>query len=205
MEERQVTIEGETRRLVAPFFVLATQNPIEQEGTYPLPEAQLDRFLLRMSTGYPSDEEAEMQILERRISWQKDDPTGDMEPAVDRETFAAMQRTAENGIYVDREVVRYMARIVRALREHADVDVGPSPRGSLALLRVSRAYAMIQGRDFVAPDDVKAFAREALAHRTLLHLEATLSGKKAQEIVDEVVAGVPVPHRFEGSAAKARA
>jgi MoxR-like ATPase len=197
MEERQVTIEGETRRLEAPFFVLATQNPIEQEGTYPLPEAQLDRFLLRMSTGYPADEEAEMTILERRISWQKDDPTGDVQPAVDRDTFVAMQNVAENGIFVDREVVRYMARIVRALREHPDVDVGPSPRGSLALLRVSRAYAMIQGRDFVAPDDIKMFAREALAHRTLLHLEASLAGRRTLEVVDEVVARVPIPHRFE--------
>jgi len=120
-----------------------------------------------------------------------------VQPAVDRDTFVAMQNVAENGIFVDREVVRYMARIVRALREHPDVDVGPSPRGSLALLRVSRAYAMIQGRDFVAPDDIKMFAREALAHRTLLHLEASLAGRRTLEVVDEVVARVPIPHRFE--------
>ncbi len=206
MEERQVTIEGETRKLIAPFFVLATQNPIEQEGTYPLPEAQLDRFLLRMTTGYPSDEEAEMQILERRISWQKDDPTGDLAPAVDHATFVSMQKVAENGVFVDREVVRYMAQIVRAIRQHPDVDVGPSPRGSLALLRVSRAYALIQGRDFVTPDDVKTFAREALAHRTLLHLEASLAGRKVADVLDEVMAGVRMPARFGQSAvSRARA
>jgi MoxR-like ATPase len=205
MEERQVTIEGETRKLAAPFFVLATQNPIEQEGTYPLPEAQLDRFLLRMSTGYPHDEEAEMQILERRISWQKDDPTGDLAPALDQAAFVAMQRAAESGVFVDREVVRYMAQIVRAIREHPDVDVGPSPRGSLALLRVSRAYAVVHGRDFVAPDDVKAFAREALGHRTLLHLEASLAGRRVGDVVDEVVSSVRMPHRFAQALAKADA
>jgi MoxR-like ATPase len=204
MEERQVTIEGETRKLAAPFFVLATQNPIEQEGTYPLPEAQMDRFLLRMQTGYPPTEDAEMEILERRIAWKKDDPTGEMQPAVDQATFVSMQKHAENGVFVDREVVRYMAQVVRAIREHPDVDVGPSPRGSLALLRVSRAFAVIQGRDFVTPDDVKAFAPDALCHRTLLHLEATLSGRRVRDVVDEVVGGIRMPNRFsEGAKAQA--
>ena len=196
MEERQCTIEGDTRKLEAPFFVLATQNPIEQEGTYPLPEAQMDRFLLRMSTGYPADLDAETEILERRISWHKDDPTGDIRPAVTRDEFVAMQKHAENGVFVDKEILRYMARIVRAIREHPDVNVGPSPRGSLALLRVSRSYAMVQGRDFVTPDDVKAFAHEALAHRTILDLEASLSGKTVRDVLDEVIGRVSMPSRF---------
>ena len=196
MEERQVTIEGDTRKLEAPFFVLATQNPIEQEGTYPLPEAQLDRFLLRMSTGYPADLDAETEILERRISWHKDDPTGDIQPAVTRDEFVAMQKHAENSVFVDKEILRYMARIVRAIREHPDVNVGPSPRGSLALLRVSRSYAMVQGRDFVTPDDVKTFATDALAHRTILDLEASLSGKSVRDVLDETLGRISMPTRF---------
>ena len=196
MEERQVTIEGETMRLESPFFVLATQNPIEQEGTYPLPEAQMDRFLLRMSTGYPRDLDAETQILERRISWHKDDPTEDMQVACTRDDFRAMQRAAEDSVYVDREVLRYMARLVRSIRDHPDVSVGPSPRGSLALLRVSRAYALIQGRDFVTPDDVKMFATEALAHRTIIDLEASLSGKTTGDVLRDVLQHENIPTRF---------
>ena len=205
MEERQVTIEGDTLKLEAPFFVLATQNPIEQEGTYPLPEAQMDRFLLRMSTGYPRDLDAETQILERRVSWHKDDPTEDLTPSVTRDEFRAMQKHAENDVFVDREVLRYMARIVRAIREHPDVNVGPSPRGSLALLRVSRAFAMIRGRDYVTPDDVKAFAVEALAHRTLLDLEASLSGKTVKGVLAEVLDETAMPHRFTAGNGKATA
>ncbi|HUR67723.1 MAG TPA: MoxR family ATPase [Candidatus Thermoplasmatota archaeon] len=203
MEERQVTIEGETMPLKAPFFVLATQNPIEQEGTYPLPEAQLDRFLLRMSTGYPNDLDAEVEILERRVSWKRDDPTSDLAPAVTLAEFQQMQKTAENDIYIDREVLRYIARIVRAIREHPDVRVGPSPRGSLALLRVSRAYALVQGRDYVTPDDVKAFVGDALAHRTILDLEASLSGKSVREVLDQVLSQTAVPTRFSQSGGKA--
>ena len=205
MEERQVTIEGETMKLSEPFFVLATQNPIEQEGTYPLPEAQLDRFLLRMSTGYPSDEDAEVEILSRRISWHKDDPTGDIRPAVTLAEFVKLQQAAENDVFIDREVLRYMARIVRAIREHPDVRVGPSPRGSLALLRVSRAYALVQGRDYVTPDDVKAFAVEALAHRTLLDLEASLSGRTVEDVLKDVLAQVATPTRFGQGAPAAKA
>ena len=204
MEERQVTIEGETMKLHAPFFVLATQNPIEQEGTYPLPEAQLDRFLLKMSTGYPSDLDAEVEILDRRVSWHKDDPTGDMQPAVTLEQFRSMQKAAEDDIYIDREVLRYIARIVRAIREHPDVRVGPSPRGSLALLRVSRAYSLIQGRDYVTPDDVKMFALEALGHRTILDLEASLSGRTVREVLEQVLAQTAAPTRF-GQSGKATA
>jgi len=201
MEERQVTIEGETKQLPTPFFVLATQNPIEQEGTYPLPEAQMDRFLLRMHTGYPRDLERETEILERRITWRKDDPTGDVAPAVTHEEFLAMQKHAENDVFVDKEILRYMARIVRAIREHPDVRVGPSPRGSLALLRVSRAFALVQGRDFVAPDDVKTFATETLAHRTILDLEASLSGRSVKDVLADVLSKTAMPHRFAEAAA----
>jgi MoxR-like ATPase len=203
MEERHVTIEGETMTLGSPFFVLATQNPIEQEGTYPLPEAQLDRFLLRMSTGYPRDVDRETEILERRVAWGKDDPTGDIRPCVTRDEFRAMQAAVETGIFVDKEVLRFMARLVRAVREHPDVHVGPSPRGALALLRASRAHAFIQGRDYVTPDDVTGYVYETLAHRTLLDLEASLSGRKVTDVLDEVLRATDMPHRFEKIAAKA--
>lgn len=201
MEERQVTIEGETLRLPPPFLVLATQNPIEQEGTYPLPEAQLDRFLLRMQTGYPADEDREVEILERRISWRKDDPTGDLRPAITRDEFRSLQLAAETGVFVDKEVLRYMTKIVRTIRSHPDVRVGPSPRGALALLRVCRAFAVTQGRDFVAPDDVKTFVVDALAHRTLIDLEASLSGRTTQDVLKNVLATVPMPNRFSKSVA----
>ncbi|HET6405178.1 MAG TPA: MoxR family ATPase [Candidatus Thermoplasmatota archaeon] len=204
MEERQVTIEGHTMKLHTPFFVLATQNPIEQEGTYPLPEAQLDRFLLRMSTGYPADLDAETEILERRVSWRKDDPTADLQPAVTLEQFGQMQKAAENDIYIDREILRYIARIVRGIREHPDVRVGPSPRGSLALLRVSRSYSLVQGRDYVTPDDVKMFVVEALGHRTIVDLEASLSGRTVRGIIEDVMAQTAAPTRF-GSPGKATA
>jgi MoxR-like ATPase len=197
MEERQVTIEGETFRLDAPFFVLATQNPIEQEGTYPLPEAQVDRFLLRLSMGYPRDLGDETEILRRRVAWRKDDPTGSMKPVLTLEQFRGLQRKAEEGVFIDEELLQYIGRIVRGIREHPQVQVGPSPRGALALLRVSRAMAFIRGRDFVTPDDIKAFLPEALAHRTLLDMERMLEGLKPEEVVAEVAASVPVPSKFQ--------
>ena len=155
MEERQVTIDGDTLSLGRPFIVIATQNPIEQEGTYPLPEAQLDRFLFKMGTGYPASQQLESSILQRRIQWQKDDPTDDIEPAVDVDGFVDLQSMVETGIYVDDVIVDYITQLVRMTREHPRVSVGVSPRGSLALLRVSRSIALIHGRDFVVPDDVK--------------------------------------------------
>ena len=196
MEERQVTIEGETHPLSPPFFVLATQNPIEQEGTYPLPEAQLDRFLLKLHTGYPKDLDAETEILSRRLSWKKDDPTRDIQPVVDVDGFRAMQQQVENDVYIHPSVLNYIARIVRALREHPDVAVGPSPRGSLALLRASRGLAYVNGRDFVTPDDVKDLAPDALAHRTLLDLDRVLEGVQPEAVVLDVVEKVETPKRF---------
>ena len=193
MEERQITIDGETLALEPPFLVIATQNPIEQEGTYPLPEAQLDRFLFRLATGYPTNQEQESSILQRRIEWQKDDPTEDLEPVLDTDRFVALQRTVETSVYIDQVMIDYITQVVRLTREHPHVSLGVSPRGSLALLKVSRSMALIHGRDFVIPDDVKMVAGEALGHRIILNIEATLQGMKPESVVDEVVAQVPVP------------
>jgi MoxR-like ATPase len=197
MEERQVTIEGVTHRLQPPFFVIATQNPVEQEGTFPLPEAQMDRFLLRMSTGYVRSMEEETEILRRRIRWRSDNPLGLVGSVVSMEQFLRMQEVVENGIYVDDQILDYVSQIVRGTREHPAVEVGSSPRGGLALLKVGRAHAAFMGRDFVTPDDVKLFVHEALCHRLILKMEyhfdntTTVGG-----IIDEVLAGVEVPRDF---------
>ena len=193
MEERQVTIDGKTMGLEFPFVVIATQNPIEQEGTYPLPEAQLDRFLLKLSAGYPANAALESDILLRRIHWQKDDPTADMEPAVDVRRFVELQRFVETGVYTDRLIVDYITQLVRLSREHARVAVGVSPRGSLALLRASRAMALIHGRDFVVPDDVKMLVPDVLAHRIILNIEDTLEGVRGDLVVEDLLSEVPVP------------
>ena len=193
MEERQVTIDGDTMSLGQPFVVIATQNPIEQEGTYPLPEAQLDRFLFKLGTGYPASQDMENDILLRRIQWQKDDPTDDLEPAVDLDGFLQLQRLVETGVYVDQVIVDYITQVVRETREHPRVAVGVSPRGSLALLRVSRSLALIHGRDFVVPDDVKMVANDVLAHRIILNIEDTLEGVRPESIIDEIVERVPAP------------
>lgn len=192
MEERQVTIEGDTMKLEEPFFVIATQNPIEQEGTYPLPEAQMDRFMLRLSPGYPDSVEEEVEILSRRISWMKDDPTDDVMPVVSVEEFREMQRIVE-GIYVDESVLKYIAELVRATRQNELVEIGASPRGGLALLKISRAIAAMEGRDFVIPDDVKRVAVDALAHRIILNVEYAIEGVKPESVVQEVLREVEVP------------
>jgi MoxR-like ATPase len=196
MEERRVTIDGEDHILDRPFFVLATQNPIEQEGTYPLPEAQLDRFMVKLSMGYPQSVEMEGTILQRRIAWRKDDPSIDVKPVIDKATFLALQDLTEDAIYVDPCIIDYISRIVRATREHPKVIVGASPRGGLALLKLSRATAIISGRDFVTPDDVKTFASDVLVHRIILRVEDTIEGTKEQEIVREVVDGIAPPMEF---------
>jgi MoxR-like ATPase len=196
MEERQVTIEGETHPLPSPFFVLATQNPLEQEGTYPLPEAQLDRFILRLTTGYPKDVESETEILRRRLAWKKDDPTKDLKPVVDAEGFRRMQEEVEEKVYVHPALLVYISRLVRGVREHAHVSAGPSPRGALSLLRLARGHAYIQGRSFVTPDDVKIFVEEALAHRILLDVERALEGREERAVVREVLDKTEAPLRF---------
>ena len=196
MEERQVTIDGETNILEPPFFVLATQNPIEQEGTYPLPEAQMDRFMLKMSTGYAQSLEEESTILTRRIKWHKDDPTIDVKPVISAEQFVTLQDMVEHQIYIDKSILDYVSQIVRATREHAKIEIGASPRGGLSLLRVSRAIALIHGRDFVTPDDVKIFTVDTLAHRIILNIEESLEGLSPVKVVEEIVAGIPAPVEF---------
>jgi MoxR-like ATPase len=196
MEERQVTIEGETHRCEEPFFVLATQNPIEYEGTYPLPEAQIDRFMLKLSTGYPRNLDEESLIVKRRIEWKKDDPTRDLKPVISAEEFRALQRVVENDIYVDEVVINYMSEIVRKTREHPQVEVGSSPRGSLALLKTSRAMALMKGRDFVTPDDIKLIAVDALAHRLILKVEDVMRRVDERKIVREILNKVKVPKEY---------
>ena len=193
MEERQVTIDGTTFVLTFPFIVIATQNPIEQEGTYPLPEAQLDRFLLKLSMGYPANQGLENDILLRRIQWQKDDPTSDLEPAVGVDRFVELQQSVETEVYTDQVIVDYITQLVRLSRQHPKVAVGVSPRGGLALLRASRSMALIHGRDFVVPDDVKMIVSDVLSHRIILNIEDTLEGIQGEAIIDEVLQQVPVP------------
>ena len=189
MQERQVTTEGETRRLGPPFLVLATQNPIEYEGTYPLPEAQLDRFLLRMSVGYPARED-EWRLLADRAARRTDEVA--LEPVVDRETLLAMQQACE-GVFVSEAVGLYMVDVVTATRTSQSIQVGASPRGSLALLKLSRCRAALDGRDYVTPDDVKAVAVPALAHRLTLRPELWVQRISPEEIVRERLDAVPTP------------
>ena len=189
MQERQVTIEGTTRRLEPPFIVLATQNPIEYEGTYPLPEAQLDRFLLRLGVGYPGRED-EWDVLERRLDRAADEI--ELEPVVGREELLEMQRAVEQ-VHVDRSVGLYMVDLVSATRTASGVQVGASPRGSLALLKLSRCRAALQGRDYVIPEDVKAVAVPALAHRLSLRPELWVQRLRPDDIVAELLDQVPTP------------
>lgn len=197
MEERQVTIEGETHNLENPFFVIATQNPIELEGTFPLPEAQLDRFVTKMATGYVKSLELECEILKRRINWKIDDPTVNIEPVIKQKDFVEMQNLVENKVYVDPQILEYIGKIIRATREHSAVEVGASPRGGLALLKLSRAHAALCGRDFVTPDDVKTFAKDALCHRIIIKMDYAFEGNVTPEsIIDEVVLKTEVPKNF---------
>jgi MoxR-like ATPase len=189
MQERQVTIEGVTHPLAPPFLVLATQNPIEYEGTYPLPEAQLDRFLLRISIGYPGREH-EWEVLERRLERTVDEV--ELEPIVDRDELLEMQRAVEH-VHVDRSVGLYIVDLVAATRTANGVQVGASPRGSLALMKLSRCRAAVRGRDYVIPDDVKAVAVPALAHRLALRPELWVQRLRPDDIVLGLLDQVPTP------------
>src|SRR5262245_31177824 len=189
MQERQATIEGITHRLTPPFLVIATQNPIEYEGTYPLPEAQLDRFLLRTAFGYPS-REGEVDVLSRRIERAADDV--ELERVIDRETLLEMQRAVEH-VHVAESVREYCVDLVAATRISQSVAVGASPRGSLALLKLARCRAALQGRDFVLPDDVKAITVPALAHRLVLRPELWVQRVTAEDVVRDVRDSVPTP------------
>ena len=189
MQERQVTIEGVTHRLARPFLVLATQNPIEYEGTYPLPEAQLDRFLLRVSFGYPSRSD-EWEVLSRRLQRREDEV--ELTPVVDGQTLLALQAAIED-VHVGDAVGGYIVDLVTATRTSVSTTVGASPRGSLAVLKLARCKAALAGRDFVTPEDVKAVAVPALAHRLMLKPELWVQQLAAEDIVRELLATVPTP------------
>ncbi len=189
MQEYQVTLEGETLKLPDPFIVIATQNPIEYEGTFPLPEAQLDRFIMKLSVGYPSADK-EQEILRRRRERRRDAFT--LRAVTDAEGLLSM-RSAIERVHVDPDVERYMVDLVRATRTHRHVAVGASPRGSLALLKLSRAWAAMEGRDYVLPDDVKRFAHAALEHRLILEPDLWSDRRAAADIITELVRTIPVP------------
>jgi MoxR-like ATPase len=189
MQERQVTADGVTHRLPRPFLVIATQNPIESEGTYPLPEAQLDRFLLRTTMGYPSAED-ELELVAERIE-RRTDEVG-LAPACDAATFIALQQSLEH-IHVDRRLLGYCVELVRATRTEAQLEVGCSPRGTLALVKLTRAAALLAGRDYVGPDDVRAMAIPALAHRVVLSDDAWARRLNPEDVVRRAIDRVPVP------------
>jgi len=189
MQERQTTLDGKTHPITDPFIVIATQNPIEFEGVYPLPEAQLDRFLLRLRLGYPSRAE-EVEILKRRMERATEDTL--LEPAADGETILALQKTVE-GIHVDDDVLGYVTDIVQATRVQRQVEVGASPRGSLAIFKLARARAVFHSRDYVIPDDVKEVAAPALVHRMIMKAESWVKGVDPGHVVEEILKSIPVP------------
>lgn len=189
MAERQVTVEGNSFALAAPFHVIATSNPIEYEGTYALPEAQLDRFMVRLSVGYP-EAAGEAQILLNRVARQQEATS--VAPVMDAARLVEVQQEVEK-IHVDADIVRYCVEIARATRKAAHVEVGASPRGSLGLLLLSRALAALDGREFVRPDDIKRVAVPVLAHRLTLTPQAWAQGVSAAQIVQNVISQVPVP------------
>ena len=195
MEENQITVDGVTRALPVPFLVMATQNPIEYEGTFPLPEAQLDRFMMRLSLGYPSAAD-ELVVL---TAQQQAHPLDTLDQVVSLEDLLQLQQEVR-GVYVDRLVSEYIVAVVTATREHQEVYLGASPRGSLALYRASQARAMMYGRDYVIPDDVKELGEATLAHRLIVSPAARIRNVDPRQIIEEIVEAVPVP----GAGAAAR-
>lgn len=189
MSEGQVTLEGETMRLPQPFLVLATQNPIEYEGTFPLPEAQLDRFMLKLSVGYP-DLDEEREILHRRGNRVDDEVILN---AITNAAALREMRLATEDVHVDEDLERYIAAIVHETRKDRRVAVGASPRGSLAFLKIARAYAAMQGRDYVLPDDIKRFGTAVLSHRIILQPEYWMASKVTDDVIRDAFARVPVP------------
>jgi MoxR-like ATPase len=189
MQERQTTLDGKTHPLKDPFIVMATQNPIEYEGVYPLPEAQLDRFLVRLQLGYPNRAE-EVEIMQRRMLRRKEEVT--LEPATDTETILELQRAVEE-IHVDDDLLGYVADIVQATRSQHQIEVGASPRGSLAIFKLSRARAVFHGRDYVIPDDVKEVVAPALVHRMIVKAESWVKGTNPNQILSEILKTIPVP------------
>jgi MoxR-like ATPase len=198
MQERQITVEGQTFALDAPFHVLATANPVEYEGTYPLPEAQLDRFMMRVSFGYPSADD-EWDVLRRRMVRRHEEQ--DLRQIADAETLIAMQAAVER-VVVDETVGRYCVALTAATREHPHVLMGSSPRGALGLLLASRAFAIIDGRDYVTPEDVKSVAEPVLAHRITVKPEMWMSQVSGHTVVAAVVGSVPTPSALEATPAR---
>ncbi|HEY4309996.1 MAG TPA: MoxR family ATPase [Pirellulales bacterium] len=188
MAERQVTVDGTTHRLAAPFFVIATQNPIDHEGTFPLPEAQLDRFLVRLSLGYPGAEE-EVKMLERL---QRGHPIDDLSAVATVDEVVACQQAVRE-VYIDEKLRNYIVELVRASREHDDVLLGGSPRASMALLRTAQSLSAVRGHNFVLPDDVKRMAPAVLSHRLILRPESRLRKVTAATVVAEILDDVAVP------------
>jgi len=188
MQERQVTVDTETYALPRPFLVLATQNPIELEGTFPLPEAQVDRFLLQIRLGYPEEAEEEQML----IQYQREEPLAQLQPVATIDDVIGLQ-TQVRDIHVSQDVRRYLVRIVRATREHPSVELGVSPRGTLALARASQALAALQGRDFVIPSDVQHLASAVLTHRIHVSPQTRLRGRTPDQVVAEIAGTVPVP------------
>jgi MoxR-like ATPase len=188
MQERQVTIDGVTHILSRPFLVLATQNPIELEGTFPLPEAQIDRFLMRLKLGYPSEEE-ENQIL---LRYESNDPLLSLQPVMGATELTDLQKARER-VRVEESVRRYIAQLTRTTRHHESVQLGVSPRGTLALYKAAQALAALRGRDYVVPDDVKKLAGPVLTHRIIINPQTRLRGRTPEEVIQETVGSVPVP------------
>jgi MoxR-like ATPase len=189
MQERQVTLEGETLKLPEPFIVIATQNPIEYEGTFPLPEAQLDRFIMKLSIGYPSPAE-EKEIIRRRRARKQDDHS--LSVVASASDLLDMRRQVEE-VFLDEDIEQYLVDLIQQTRTHRHVAVGASPRGSLALLKLSRAWAAMHGRSFVIPDDIKTFIGPALSHRLILHPDLWSTAQAPEKILQEIAQTVPVP------------
>ncbi|MGP4082624.1 AAA family ATPase [Pseudalkalibacillus sp. R45] len=188
MEEQSITVDGFTHHLPKPFFVMATQNPIEYEGTYPLPEAQLDRFLLKINMGYPSANE-ELQVLTRN---EREHPIDDLKPVLQLDDLLELQQQVK-AVYVEETVKQYIIDMVIRTRKHSGIHLGVSPRGSLALMKTAQAYALLLNRDYVVPDDVKYLAPHVLCHRIILKPEARFDGYTPEKIVEEILDRTPVP------------
>jgi len=191
MEEKQISYDGETYPMAFPFIALATQNPIEQEGTYRLPEAQMDRFLFRIIAKYPSYEN-EVRILNRFLDKSKNEKVAEIKPVLNGKDLEKMMEL-QNKVFVKPEILEYIVKIVEETRQHADIYVGASPRASLALMNVSRSVALLNNRDFVTPDDVREFAFEILNHRIILNPESEMAGKTEEVVLNEVIAKIEVP------------
>jgi MoxR-like ATPase len=188
MQEQQTTVDGITYRLPRPFLVIATQNPIELEGTFPLPEAQMDRFVMQVTLGYPSRLEEEELLLR----YQQHDPLDDLVPVVSADTISILQEQVRR-VHVSDDVRHYILEVVRATRAHASVSLGASPRGTLALFRASQAFAALRGRDFVVPSDVQTLCPSVLTHRIHISPQVRLRGRTPAQVVKEIIEAVPVP------------